>query len=320
MTVVDESAGSWVPSLKIEEFLTWMASERGRAASTLEAYRRDLCGYEAWLATRDLDLTRVMAADLDVFVGERRRDGAAAATVARQLAAVRMLHRFLVDDGVRVDDPTAEIEGVRVPVGLPKPLSEDEVERLLAGVVGDEPVARRDRLLLEMLYATGARISEICRVDLTDIDRGAQLVRLFGKGSKERIVPFGRGAAAALDAWLSGGGRDAMTPVRWARRHDAESLLLNRRGARFSRQAAWQVLRQVADAVGLREGVSPHVLRHSCATHLLEHGADLRIVQEMLGHASISTTQVYTKVSQDHLLEAYRMAHPRAMARPSVPR
>lgn len=314
----DLAASNWVPSLKVEEFLTWMASERGRAASTLEAYRRDLCGYESWLASQGRDLVGVTPADLDVFVGHRRRMGAAAATVARQLAAIRMLHRFLVDDGVRVDDPTSEVEGVRVPVGLPKPLSEDDIDRLLAGVIGDEPVARRDRLLLEMLYATGARISEICRVDLTDVDRSAQLVRLFGKGSKERIVPFGRAAAAALDAWLSPGGREAMTPLRWARRHDAESLLLNRRGARLSRQAAWQVLRSVADAVGLREGVSPHVLRHSCATHLLEHGADLRVVQELLGHASISTTQVYTKVSQDHLLEAYRMAHPRAM-RASTP-
>lgn len=300
-------------SLTGEEFLTWLSSERGRARSTLVAYRRDLVRYEAWLATRGRTLLDVSPEDFDVMIGQRRREGSAPATIARQLAAVRMLHRFLVDEGQRPDDPTADLDGVRVPAGLPKPLSEDEVERLLAGVTGDEPVDRRDRALLEMLYATGARISEMCQLDLVDIDRQARLVRVFGKGSKERIVPYGRSAKQALDAWLQPGGREAMAPLRWKRRGDAEALFLNRRGARLSRQAAWQVLNTVAQRVGLRDGVSPHVLRHSCATHLLEHGADLRVVQELLGHASIATTQVYTKVSQDHLLEAYRMAHPRAM-------
>lgn len=300
-------------SLTGEEFLTWLSSERGRARSTLVAYRRDLVRYETWLTGRGRTLLDVSPEDFDVMIGQRRREGSAPATIARQLAAVRMLHRFLVDEGLRPDDPTADLDGVKVPAGLPKPLSEDDVERLLGGVTGDEPVDRRDRALLELLYATGARISEVCQLDLLDLDRGSRLLRVFGKGSKERVVPYGRAAHAALEAWLEPGGRDAMAPLRWKRRGDAEALFLNRRGARLSRQAAWQVLHTVAHRVGLREGVSPHVLRHSCATHLLEHGADLRVVQELLGHASISTTQVYTKVSQDHLLEAYRMAHPRAM-------
>jgi integrase/recombinase XerD len=300
-------------SLTGEEFLTWMSSERGRARSTLVAYRRDLLRYEGWLASRHRTLVDVSAEDFDVMIGQRRREGSAPATIARQLAAVRMLHRFLVDEGLRPDDPTAELDGVKVPSGLPKPLSEDEVERLLAGVSGDEPSDRRDRALLELLYATGARISEICQLNLLDLDPGARLLRVFGKGSKERVVPYGRAAHEALEHWLQPGGREAMAPLRWKRRGDAEALFLNRRGARLSRQAAWQVLNTVAHRVGLRDGVSPHVLRHSCATHLLSHGADLRVVQELLGHASIATTQVYTKVSQDHLLEAYRMAHPRAM-------
>jgi integrase/recombinase XerD len=303
-------------SLTGEEFLTWMSSERGRARSTLVAYRRDLTRYETWLAARGKTLADVSAEDFDVMLGQRRREGSAPATIARQLAAVRMLHRFLVDEGLRVDDPTAELDGVKVPAGLPKPLSEDDVERLLGGVTGDEPVDRRDRALLELLYATGARISEICQLDLLDVDRGGRLMRVFGKGAKERIVPYGRAAHAALEAWLDPSGREAMAPLRWKRRGDAEALFLNRRGSRLSRQAAWEVLHTVAQRVGLHEGVSPHVLRHSCATHLLEHGADLRVVQELLGHASIATTQVYTKVSQDHVLEAYRMAHPRAMVSP----
>ena len=299
---------------EVEEFLSWMASERGRSANTLAAYRRDLTGYTAWLREQGSDLARVAAGDLDRFVQARRAGGAASSSVARQLAAVRMLHRFLAEEGVRADDPTADVEGVRVPAGIPHPLNEAEVERLLAAVIGADPAALRDRALLEFLYATGARISEACGLSLADIDRGNRLVRLFGKGSKERIVPFGRSAAAAMDEWLAGG-REHLEPLRWARRGDQEAVFLNMRGSRLSRQAAWAIVRKYGERVGLADRLSPHVLRHSCATHLLDHGADLRIVQEMLGHASISTTQVYTKVSQERLWQVYRQAHPRAEQR-----
>jgi integrase/recombinase XerD len=224
-----------------------------------------------------------------------------------------MLHRFLAEDGVRPDDPAADVEGVRVPAGIPHPLSEEEVGRLLAAVVATDPVSLRDRALLELLYATGARISEACGLALGDLDREQRLVRVFGKGAKERIVPFGRAAAAAMDDWLVA--RPHLEPVRWARRGDQEAVFLNTRGARLSRQAAWAVVTRYGDRVGLTGRLSPHVLRHSCATHLLDHGADLRIVQEMLGHASISTTQVYTKVSQERLWQVYRQAHPRAEQR-----
>ncbi len=237
--------------------------------------------------------------------------------MARQLAAIRMLHRHLVAEGMRPDDPTADLEGVRVPAGIPKPLREDDVDALLDAVVGHDPLARRDRALLELLYGTGARVSEACGLSMGDIDFDGRLVRLFGKGAKERIVPFGRRAADALDEWFAPGGRVALMPPEWRRRDDAQAVFLNTRGGRMTRQAAWAVIKKYGRRAGLRDSdhLSPHVLRHSCATHMLDHGADLRVVQEMLGHASISTTQVYTKVSQERLWEVYRAAHPRAHSR-----
>ena len=299
-------------ALEAEEFLTWMATERGRSLNTLLAYRRDIDGYAAWLARVGATFTTVTTAQLVSFVGERRASGAAPASVARQLAALRMLHRFLVDEGMSVADPTADLDGVRVPAGIPKPLSEADIISLLAAPTGDGPVARRDRALLEFLYATGARISEAVGLSLGDIDLDSRLVRLFGKGAKERIVPFGNAARVALQAWLSDDGRRLMTPEHWARRGDSDAVFLNHRGARLSRQSAWLVVTTYGNICGFDKHLSPHVLRHSCATHLLDHGADLRIVQEMLGHASISTTQIYTKVSQERLWDVYRAAHPRA--------
>jgi len=199
-----------------------------------------------------------------------------------------------------------------VPAGLPKALSEAEITSLLEVVVGDDAVARRDRALLELLYGTGARISEACGLRLSDVDLDASLARLFGKGAKERIVPLGRLAREALAAWLAPAGRGAMEPDRWARRGDAEAVFLNQRGGRLGRQGAWTIVRRHGDACGLGPRLTPHVLRHSCATHMLDHGADIRAVQELLGHASIATTQVYTLVSTERLFAAYDAAHPRA--------
>jgi integrase/recombinase XerD len=200
----------------------------------------------------------------------------------------------------------------KVPKGLPKALSEQEVASLLDAVEGDDPIARRDRAILEVLYGTGLRISELVGLSLADLDLDAGLLRAFGKGSKERIVPVGRFATASLVAWLGPGGRPDLEPERWARRGDAEAIFLNTRGGRLSRQGAWIVVRRAGEQVGLGGRLSPHVLRHSCATHMLDHGADIRSVQELLGHASISTTQVYTLVSPERLLSVYRAAHPRA--------
>ncbi len=297
--------------VEVEEFLGWLAAERGRSINTLSAYRRDLTTYCDWLMARGTDVHRVTPSDIDRFVNDRRESGAAASSVARLMAAVRTFHRFMVAEDRRSDDPSADFEGVKVPAGIPKPLSEDEVESLIAAVSGDDAVALRDRALLELLYATGARISEVCALSLGDIDLESGMVRLYGKGSKERLVPVGSHAREAVHRWLTEG-RDDLSPVRWARRGDADAVFLNNRGGRLGRQAAYAVVVRHGERAGLTSHLSPHVLRHSCATHMLDHGADLRIVQEMLGHASISTTQVYTRVSQERLFDQYRSAHPRA--------
>ncbi len=301
--------------LEVEEFLSWMLTERGRSRNTLDAYRRDLTAYCVFLRDASIGLHTVARGDIEAYLGQRRGQ-AAAASVARQLAAIRMLHRFLVEEGGRTDDPTADLDGIRVPAGLPKPLSEAEVTSLLDAVVGNDPVARRDRALLEFLYATGARIGEVCGLSLGDVDVVNRTARLYGKGSKERLVPVGRLAVEAMNEWLGDSGRRHLEPDRWKRRGDSEAVFLNQHGSRLSRQSAWAVVKHYGRLAGVKpEHLSPHVLRHSCATHLLDHGADLRVVQELLGHASVSTTQVYTKVSQERLLQVYRQAHPRAKGR-----
>lgn len=290
----------------------WLSAERGRSANTISAYRRDLRSYVAWLREHGRSLSEVTEADLLDYVHVLRDRGQAPASVARALVPVRSLHRFLAEEGRAPSDPGAHLELPRVPRGLPKALSEDEVGRLLDAPVGDEPVVRRDRAMLELLYGTGVRVSEMVGLSLGDIDLDAALLRAFGKGSKERIVPMGVPAVRALVAWLGPGGRPELAPAQWRRRGDAEAVFLNVRGGRLSRQGAWDVLNRYARQVGLEGKLSPHVLRHSCATHMLDHGADIRAVQELLGHASISTTQVYTLVSTERLWEVYRRAHPRA--------
>ena len=298
--------------LAIEEFLSWMVAEKGRSANTLAAYRRDLESYCDWLDRRNRTVWTVSHSELVDFVGERRASDAATSSVARQLAAIRMLHRYLSIEGQRADDPAAELDGVRVPSGIPKPLTEDQVSSLLDAVIGVEPLNTRDRALLELLYATGARISEVVGLSIGDINLDDKLVLLYGKGAKERLVPFGGVAQTAIEEWFGSGGRERLVPVHWQKRGDAEAVFLNSRGGRLTRQAAWLIVKKYGDRAGISEQLSPHVLRHSCATHLLDHGADLRVVQEMLGHASISTTQIYTRVSQERLWDVYRSAHPRA--------
>ncbi len=232
----------------------------------------------------------------------------------RTLVAVRSLFRFRAQEGLSDFDPSAGVETPRVPSGLPKALTEAEVQALLDAVTGEDPVALRDRAVLEVLYGTGARISELCALRLGDVDLDGSMLRLFGKGARERQVPLGRWARVALDRWLSAEGRGSMEPERWARRDDAEAVFLNQRGGRLGRQGAWGIVRRYGDQVGLQGRLTPHVLRHCCATHMLDHGADIRAVQELLGHASISTTQVYTMVSNERLFAAYDAAHPRAHA------
>jgi integrase/recombinase XerD len=217
-----------------------------------------------------------------------------------------------VAEELRLDDPTKSVELPRVPRGLPKALSEREVAELLAAVVGLGPRERRDRAMLEVLYGTGVRISELVGMSLGDIDLGDDMIRVFGKGAKERVVPLGRYAHDALVAYLEPAGRGQLEPERWQDRDAAEAVFLNARGGRLSRQGGWGVLKKYGAKVGLGSRLSPHTLRHCCATHMLEHGADIRTVQELLGHASITTTQVYTMVSRAQLVASYQAAHPRA--------
>ena len=295
-----------------ERFLTWMTIEQGRSPRTIEAYRRDLLRYESFLATQHCDVISAQSPVIERFIASLRAEGKAAKSVARMYAAVRMMHRYLVEERLRPDNPTSGVDGVKVPSGIPKALSEDEVARILAAVTGVDSYALRDRALLEFLYATGARISEACGLSLSDLDMESQLVRLFGKGSKERIVPFGNHAKVALEDWLGSGGRTMLVPEQWAKRDHADAVFLGSRGTRLSRQAAWGIVRKYAQIAEVGDEISPHVLRHSCATHMLIHGADLRIVQELLGHASVSTTQVYTRVDNEVLFDMYKESHPRA--------
>ncbi len=300
--------------LEVEDFLVHLAAERGRAASTLVAYRRDLSRYAEWLSERGTVIGSVTEDDLVTYLRYLQSEGGAPASVKRAMVAVRGVHRFLAEEHLSATDPASAVRPPPVAAGLPKALTEDEVERLLDAIVGDDAVARRDRALLELLYGTGIRISEAVATSLGDLDLTELLLRVVGKGDRERVVPLGRMAAETLLHWLAPGGRSIMAPKQWKRRGDADALFLNQRGGRLSRQGGWLVVKRHAERVGLGDQLSPHVLRHSCATHMLDHGADIRAVQELLGHASISTTQVYTKVSDERLVEAYRSAHPRAVS------
>ncbi len=301
--------------LEAEEYLAWLQAERGRSANTLSAYRRDLLTYSSWLTANQHMLSVVTPSLIEEFVAHLNASGKAPSSVARSLVAVRSLHRFLAEEGHVDSDPTKAVSVPRVPQGLPKALREDEVSSLIAAVSGTDAISRRDRAILEVLYGTGLRISELVGLSLSNLDIEGGLLRAIGKGDKERVVPLIGLANEAMAGWLSPMGRDELIPKRWARRGDAEAVFLNSRGGRLSRQGAWGIVRHYGDKVGLGDRLTPHVLRHSCATHMLDHGADIRVVQEFLGHASIATTQVYTMVSTERLRAAYEAAHPRAAGR-----
>ena len=300
----------------LAEYETWLRVERGLAPNSLAAYRRDLRRYAAYLRrVGETDPTQVREATVAGYVDElrdaRTDDGApryAPASIARAVAAVRSFHRFCAEEGLLASDPSEDIGSPRVPQGIPKALSEAEVTALLDAVTGDDPRALRDRAMLETLYGGGLRISELVGLDLADLDLHDGLVRVLGKGAKERVAPVGRTARAALGDYLTRGRPDLLR----TRGRAEDAVFLNARGGRLTRQGAWLVVRAAGDRAGLGDRLFPHVLRHSCATHMLDHGADIRVVQELLGHASLSTTQVYTKVSPERLRAVYDAAHPRA--------
>jgi len=299
----------------LAEYETWLRVERGLAPNSLAAYRRDLRRYAEYLRRRGVtgDVAHVDEAIVAGYVDElqqaRTDDGLRRykeSSIARALAAVRSFHRFCVEEGLLGTDPSEDVGAPRVPQGIPKALTEAEVEALLNAVPGDGPRPQRDRAILELLYAGGLRISELVGLDLGDVDLYDGLVRVLGKGSKERVVPLGRSAREAIGDYLTTGRTELVGRTR------TSALFLNARGGRLTRQGAWLIVRAAGDRAGLSGRLFPHVLRHSCATHMLDRGADIRVVQELLGHASLSTTQVYTKVSPERLRAVYEAAHPRA--------
>jgi len=308
------------------QFVDHLAVERGLAANTRQAYRRDLEDYLRFLQTSGLPLGEPWLSPerARAYLATLRSRGSAAATVSRRLSALRAFRRFLEDAGTaagagaghgrggpagRARDPFVGVTPPRRPPGLPKVLSTHEVECLLAAPQAEDPAGMRDAALLELLYASGLRVSELVGLRPADLDMYDRFLRCDGKGGKERAVPFGRRAALALQRYLSLG-RPALQGVR--RGPKVEALFLNVRGGRLTRQGCWKIIKGYARSAGIVRNVTPHVLRHSFATHLLGGGADLRTVQELLGHADIGTTQIYTHLTTGHLLEAYRAAHPRA--------
>ena len=298
--------------LLVDEFLTWLAVDRGRSVSTVAAYRRDLTVFQRFVHGQGMPLGEASPAVIDAHLDALASAGARPASVVRALAAIRGVYRFAVDELHVPVDPTASVRGPRAPDRLPKALTEDEVACLLDSVAPTDPLGRRDRAILEVLYGTGMRVGELVGLRTGDLGSETGLVRVLGKGRKERLVPLGGLAARALEDWLGPGGRPQLVPARWARRHDADAVFLNARGGRITRQGVWDVIGRRAAAAGLGSAVHPHVLRHSCATHMLGRGADIRVVQELLGHVSVATTQLYTKVTVEHLRRAYEQAHPRA--------
>lgn len=303
-------------------WLDHLRVERGSSEHTLKAYRRDLDRYLQFLAARGVTtpeqvsesaVTDFLAA---LRTGDEEHQPLAASSAARTLVAVRGFHKFLALEGEVTADPAQQVAPPTPARRLPKAISVEEVERLLeAAAVGDTPASLRDRALLEVLYGCGARVSEAIGLDVDDLhlgedpdpEAGGAVVRLFGKGNKERIVPLGRYATAALEAWLVRG-----RPAFATQGKGSAAVFLNQRGGRLSRQSAWSVIQKSAERANLTGHLSPHTLRHSFATHLLDGGADVRVVQELLGHASVTTTQIYTLVTARHLREVYAQAHPRA--------
>jgi len=285
----------------VEEFLASLRAERGLSPATVDAYRRDLAQYTAYLDGRRPDTEA--ASGFVHSLAERRL---AASTISRKIAAVRGLHRFMVAEGLADDDPTLLLETPRRGRPLPKALTVEDMLRLIEAPDTTTPLGRRDRALIEFMYATGARVAETVALDQIDLDMIAATALLTGKGGKQRLVPVGSHAVRAIEDWLP----DRLALRRTGR--DSGAVFLNSRGGRLSRQGVFGIVRKQAVRAAIpTDRVSPHVLRHSMATHMVEGGADLRTVQEMLGHASISTTQIYTRVSPRHLLEVYVLSHPR---------
>ncbi len=299
------------PDVLLQRYLRHVGIERGLSANTQGAYRRDLTAYVEWLDQQGIvDLAAItvpMVTGYLASLATRDENPLTSSSQSRVLSSIRGFHRFLVEEGVLTVDVTADVRRPKIPKSLPKALTIDQVIALLGAVAGDDPVSIRDRAFLEFMYATGARVSEATALNVDDVTAVDDAVRVRGKGSKQRIVPLGSYARAALDEYLV-----RVRPMFAVAGSSTPALFLGPRGGRLSRQSAWLIMQSAAEKAHLTAHVSPHTLRHSFATHLLAGGADVRVVQELLGHSSVATTQIYTLVTADTLRESYRTAHPRA--------
>jgi len=290
----------------LDLFLSYLLVEKGLTKNTLEAYSRDVGGYLHYIEGAGCSAPdQVRPTHVASYLASLRDSGLAPRSRARALSAVRMFHRFLLVESYAAENPTAVIESPRLPGTLPEVLSHGEVDALLRAPAGNDSIDTRDRAMLELLYATGLRVSELVSLRTTDLNLAAGYLITSGKGEKERLVPVGDSAGKMLAEYLG------TARVTLDRRGDSRYLFLSRLGGRMSRQSFWNIIKKRALQAGIRKGVSPHTLRHSFATHLLENGADLRSVQLMLGHADLSTTQIYTHVSQERLKKLHQSLHPR---------
>ena len=292
----------------LRAYLVWLTVERGRRPATKEAYERDIRNFLDWLSIRADDISKVKAADIDRFISQLRISGLAESSVARVSASLRGFFSFALGEHYILNDPTANLKPLRRKRSLPKPISEADMAILLDSIDGDAPMDRRYSALLELLYGTGCRVSEAIGIRLGDLDFSESLIKVTGKGAKQRLVPMGKTLVGVIGRYLQSGARQTLLHEK-----TSDRLFLSARGSDLTRQGVDLIVRKRAMAAGLPSAhLSAHVFRHSCATHMLEHGADIRVVQELLGHASIATTQAYTALTDSSLRREYLEAHPRA--------
>lgn len=290
----------------VDTYLLHLEVERGLAVNTLDSYRRDLTKFIGFLRRQGVfGLDQVDRQRIMTFMEDLHKNGRAAATISRNLASIRSFYFFLTQENLVSRNPSTELDSPKIPKRLPNILSTAEVNKLLEQPTGSNPAGLRDKAMLELLYATGIRVSELVGLNIPDVNLDMGFLRCLGKGSKERIIPVGQTAIASVDLYLRNG-RGKLV------RSEEEAVFVNIHGRRLTRQGFWKILKKYVGKAGIEGDITPHTLRHSFATHLLENGADLRAVQEMLGHSDISTTQIYTHVTANHLRDVYQQSHPRA--------
>jgi integrase/recombinase XerD len=304
-TATADSVATDATDPAVSRFLDAVWMERGLASNTLAAYRADLTALSRWLAERGVQITRTTRAELLAFIAYRVDAGARPRSTARQLSSFRRFFRYLVREGVLRDDPTAQIAMPKIGRSLPKSLTEEEVESLLNAPAIADPLGHRDRTMLEVLYATGLRVSELVNLKYSQINTNQGVIRIIGKGNRERLIPLGEEAVRWLTEFVKGPRNEILLD------RTTDYLFPTRRGDRMTRQAFWHIIKRYARKAQIEKELSPHTMRHAFATHLLNHGADLRVVQMLLGHSDLSTTQIYTHVARERMKELHERHHPR---------